>query len=179
MGVCTTQWNWIPPMALSDTAIRKIKPKDKPNKVADERGIYLLVFSQGGKLWRMKYRFDGKEKIISFGNYPDVPLARARERRDGSRKLLAAGKFRLNPGKPVVPAWNFDRMARALRIRAESLKHVPMEPIDLVVEKQNWAGGMPPASWADHLSPIPALPRLKLRRKPGLSVISGRSGGKW
>ena len=55
-------------MPLSDTAIRKIKPKDKAYKISDERGLYLLVTPSGGKLWRMKYRFDGKEKLISFGS---------------------------------------------------------------------------------------------------------------
>lgn len=82
-------------MALSDTAIRKIKPKDKQYKVADEKGLYLLVMPNGSKLWRMKYRFDGKEKLISFGAYPDVPLVRARERRNEARTLVADG---VDPG---------------------------------------------------------------------------------
>jgi integrase len=79
------------PMPLSDTAIRKIKPTDKPFKVADERGLHLLVTPSGGKLWRLKYRFEGKEKLISFGAYPDVPLVRAREKRDEARRILADG----------------------------------------------------------------------------------------
>jgi integrase len=79
------------PMPLSDTAIRKIKPTGKPFKVADERGLHLLVTPSGGRLWRLKYRIDGKEKLISFGAYPDVPLIRAREKRDEARRLLADG----------------------------------------------------------------------------------------
>lgn len=78
-------------MSLSDTAIRKIKPTGKSFKVADERGLYLLVTPSGGKLWRLKYRFEGKEKLISFGAYPDVPLVRAREKRDEARRILADG----------------------------------------------------------------------------------------
>jgi len=78
-------------MALSDTAIRKIKPTDKPYKVSDEKGLHLLVTPSGGTLWRMKYRFGGKEKLIAFGAYPDVPLVRAREKRDEARRLLADG----------------------------------------------------------------------------------------
>ncbi len=78
-------------MPLSDTAIRKIKSTEKPFKVADEKGLHLLVTPSGGKLWRMKYRFEGKEKLISFGAYPDVPLIRAREKRDEARRLLADG----------------------------------------------------------------------------------------
>jgi integrase len=79
------------PMSLSDTAIRKIKPTGKPFKMADERGLHLLVTPSGGKLWRLKYRFEGKEKLISFGAYPDVPLVRAREKRDEARRILADG----------------------------------------------------------------------------------------
>jgi hypothetical protein len=78
-------------MALSDTKIKTIKPIDKPFKLADERGLFLLVQPSGGKLWRLKYRIDGKEKLLSFGTYPDVSLADAREKRDQARKLIAAG----------------------------------------------------------------------------------------
>lgn len=78
-------------MPLSDTAIRKLKSTEKSYKVADEKGLHLLVTPSGGKLWRMKYRFEGKEKLISFGGYPDVPLIRAREKRDEARRLLADG----------------------------------------------------------------------------------------
>lgn len=78
-------------MPLSDTKIRKVKPTGKPYKVADEEGLHLLVSPSGGKLWRMKYRFNGKEKLLSFGAYPDVPLVRAREKRDEARSLIADG----------------------------------------------------------------------------------------
>ncbi|MDR3158748.1 MAG: integrase arm-type DNA-binding domain-containing protein [Zoogloeaceae bacterium] len=76
---------------LTDTAIKNAKPAEKPSKLADEKGLYLLVNPSGGKLWRMKYRFEGKEKLLSFGAYPDVSLKEARERRDEARKLLANG----------------------------------------------------------------------------------------
>lgn len=83
-------------MPLTDTAIRKLKPAEKQFKVADEKGLHLLVSPSGGKLWRLKYRFDGKEKLLSFGTYPDVPLIRAREKRDEARRLLADG---IDPGE--------------------------------------------------------------------------------
>lgn len=84
-------------MALTDTAIRtKHKPKAKPYKVADEKGLFLLIAPSGGKRWRMKYRFGGKEKLLAFGTYPDVPLIRAREKRDEARRLLADG---VDPGE--------------------------------------------------------------------------------
>jgi integrase len=78
-------------MALSDTAIRRLKPSGKPIKQADEKGLFLLVTPSGGKWWRLKYRFSGKERSLSFGTYPDVSLKEARERRDAARKLLAGG----------------------------------------------------------------------------------------
>lgn len=78
-------------MALTDTAIKKLKADDKPIKVADERGLFLLVKPSGAKLWHWKYRFQGKEKLMAIGGYPDVSLAQAREKRDDGRKLLAGG----------------------------------------------------------------------------------------
>ena len=77
-------------MALTDTAIRTVKPLDKAFKMYDEGGLFLQVTPSGGKWWRFKYRFEGKEKLLSFGTYPDVPLVDARERRDQARKLLAS-----------------------------------------------------------------------------------------
>lgn len=78
-------------MMLSDTMIRKAKPSDKPLKMADEKGMFLYVTTAGGKLWRLKYRFNGKEKLLSMGVYPDISLKDARARRDEARKLLANG----------------------------------------------------------------------------------------
>lgn len=78
-------------MALSDTKVKTIKPTDKQFKMADERGLFILVRPTGGKLWRFKYRINGKEKLLSFGTYPEVSLADAREKRDQARKVIAAG----------------------------------------------------------------------------------------
>lgn len=76
-------------MALTDTAVRNTKPGAKPAKLFDERGLFLLVTPAGGKWWRFRYKFDGKEKLLSLGVYPDVGLKDARTRRDDARKLLA------------------------------------------------------------------------------------------
>ena len=76
---------------LTDVAIRKVKPGDKPIKLADGEGLHLLITQAGGKLWRFRYRFAGKEKMLGLGGYPEVGLADARERRDLARKLLANG----------------------------------------------------------------------------------------
>lgn len=78
-------------MALTDSAIRNAKPTEKQRKVADEKGLFLLVSPSGGKWWRLKYRFGGKEKLLSLGTYPEVGLKDARERRDAARRLLADG----------------------------------------------------------------------------------------
>ena len=82
-------------MPLTDTTIKNAKPGVKPIKLSDERGMFLLVTPKGGKWWRLKYRFDGKEKLLSLGVYPDVGLKDARVRREEARKLLADG---IDPG---------------------------------------------------------------------------------
>lgn len=79
------------PKATTDAAIKNAKPRDKPWKMFAERGLFLLVQPTGGKLWRFKYRYLGKEKKLSLGRYPDVSLKTARERRDEARVILANG----------------------------------------------------------------------------------------
>lgn len=74
---------------LTNTAITNAKPSEKPYKLSDEKGLYLLVQPKGGKLFRFDYRFDSKRKTLSIGAFPEVTLAQARERRDAARKLLA------------------------------------------------------------------------------------------
>ena len=65
-------------MPLTDTAIKKGKPGPNAAKLSDGTGMYLLVTESGSKLWRWKYRADGKEKVMALGSYPDVSLAQAR-----------------------------------------------------------------------------------------------------
>lgn len=83
-------------MPLTDTAIRNAKPSGKPVRMFDAGGLYIEISTSGGKWWRFKYRFAGKEKRISLGTYPEVSLAQARVRRDDARKLLANG---VDPGE--------------------------------------------------------------------------------
>ncbi len=82
-------------MPLTDTAIRKATPAAKAARLFDGGGLYLEVSPAGGKLWRLKYRIDGKEKLLALGVYPGVALASARQKRDDARKLLADG---IDPG---------------------------------------------------------------------------------
>ncbi len=76
---------------LSNATIRTAKPREKPYKLSDGGGLHIVVQPGGGKLWRLKYRFMGKEKLLSFGPYPALPLARAREKRDEVKRLLVSG----------------------------------------------------------------------------------------
>jgi integrase len=76
-------------MPLTHAAIQNAKPAEKPIKLYDAGGLFLLVQPSGGKWWRLKYRFEKKEKLISLGTYPDVSLREAREKRDAARKKLA------------------------------------------------------------------------------------------
>ncbi len=78
-------------MPLTDTTVRNAKPADKSRKLFDKGGLYVEVAPSGGKWWRLKYRFAGKEKRLSLGTYPEVTLKEARERRDDARKLLGDG----------------------------------------------------------------------------------------
>jgi integrase len=78
-------------MALNDTAIRNAKPKTSSYKLSDGGGLFLLVNTNGSKWWRYSYRFDGKQKTISLGVYPDVTLKDARAKHGEARKILAQG----------------------------------------------------------------------------------------
>ncbi|HKX77275.1 MAG TPA: integrase arm-type DNA-binding domain-containing protein [Novosphingobium sp.] len=79
-------------MALTDVAIRNAKPGAKAIKLADGGGMFLLVTPAGGKLWRLKYRVDGREKLLAIGAYPEIGLGEARRRREEARELIALGK---------------------------------------------------------------------------------------
>src|SRR5271165_3586035 len=83
-------------MTLTDTAVRNAKPREKPYKLSDGHGLYLQVEPSGSKLWRLKYRFNEKEKRLSFGVYPGVTLAQAREQQLEARRLLGTG---IDPGE--------------------------------------------------------------------------------
>ena len=78
-------------MPLSDLTVRTAKPREKEYKLADGGGLYLLVTPAGGKLWRLKFRVDGREKKLAIGTYPAIGLSDARKRRDDAREVLAAG----------------------------------------------------------------------------------------
>lgn len=79
-------------MALTDVGIRNAKPGDKAIKLTDGAGMFLMITPAGGKLWRLKYRIDGREKLLAIGSYPEVSLSDARKRREEARAMIAQGK---------------------------------------------------------------------------------------
>jgi integrase len=83
-------------MNLTDRAVRAATPKERPYKLSDGKGLYLLIEPTGSKLWRLKYRFLGKEKKLALGSYPEVTLSQARDRQLDARRLLANG---VDPGE--------------------------------------------------------------------------------
>lgn len=81
---------------LTDTKLRTTRPTAKPRKLFNGGGLFLLVTPTGGKLWRLKYRFGGTEKLLSIGTYPEISLVEARQKREQASALLARG---VDPGE--------------------------------------------------------------------------------
>jgi integrase len=104
-------------MALTANKAKAEKPKDKPFKLSDGGGLYLLVQPNGSKYWRLDYRFAGKRKTLAVGVYPDVSLLDARDKRDKARKLLADG---IDPGenKKAVKMAGENRAANSFEVVA-------------------------------------------------------------
>lgn len=80
------------PKELTDLACRNAKSAEKPWKLHDTRGLFLLVNPNGTKWWRLRYTLAGKDGLLSLGVYPDVPLSEARKRRDEARERIALGE---------------------------------------------------------------------------------------
>lgn len=105
-------------MKLTATAVRNARPGARPVKMFDGGGLFLLINPNGSRWWRLKYRVDGKEKLISLGVYPDVGLKDARERRDEARKLIAGG---IDPGaaRKAQKASRLERAANSVEMVAK------------------------------------------------------------
>ena len=102
---------------LTDAQVRSAQPSQSPRKLFDSRGLYLHVMPNGGKYWRLNYRFQGKYKTLAFGVYPDVSLAKARERFNDAKAQLSDG---LDPGaEKIVAALTFEMVARKWYARWE------------------------------------------------------------
>ena len=105
-------------MTLTVVEIKNAKPREKPYKMTDEKGLYLLVNPNGSKLWKFKYRFSGVEKKLSFGAFPDVSLSAARDARDDARRQLANTidpgilKNSIKRSKKIADENSFEAIAR-------------------------------------------------------------------
>jgi integrase len=104
-------------MPLSDTAIKNAKPADKPYKMQDEKGMYLLVHPNGGKYFRYDYRFDGKRKTLALGTYPVTSLKEARDKRDTAKKQIDGG-IDPNENKKAVKSSKAESAANSFEIIA-------------------------------------------------------------
>jgi integrase len=166
-------------MKISDTAVRKAKPEAKPYKMADGGGMFLLVQPNGGKWWRLKFRFGGKEKLLALGVYPEVTLSEARTKREAARKLLSQG---IDPS-----AEKQEKKRENLAAAANTFEAVAIEWAE--VKANTWSAGHKELTMrtlaqdafpslgrrpiAD-ISPAELLATLRLIEKRGALEIAGR-----
>jgi len=138
---------------LTDLQIRSTKPGEKPVRLYDERGLYLEIATNGGRWWRFKYRYEGKEKLLSMGTYPDTPLKAARERRDRARALLEEGvdpseaRRAEKASRSEVVVNGFEAVARewhaTIHLGQVSAGHAARTLIRLEQDVFPWLGGLP------------------------------------
>ncbi|MGH6861857.1 MAG: tyrosine-type recombinase/integrase, partial [Phyllobacterium sp.] len=126
-------------MALTDTQVRNLKALDKAKKYSDGGGLHLLVNPTGSKLWRMHYRYEGKQKLLAFGAYPAVSLVDARKRRDAAKKHLAAGN---EPSREIKLEKRAQSLSNAMTFNVvadEFLQKVEREgKADATMIKKRW-----------------------------------------
>lgn len=162
-------------MPLTDTAVRQAKPAEKPRKLSDSGGLYLLV-NQAGKYWRWKYRHGGKEKVMALGVYPDVTLAQARERHQVGRKLLTSGVDPMADRKQQASApaaTTFEQAARqwwAHWFPSRSTRHANYVlrrlEADVFPEIGGMpAGGIPASAFRDTIKKIEARGALDIAKR--------------
>jgi integrase len=157
---------------LTDAALRRIKSGERPVRVFDGGGLYLEVSPAGGKLWRWKYRFAGKEKRLALGAYPEVGLKDARDKRDEARRLLASGadpsiaRRALRASRAVNAQNGFEAIAREWHIHVHVPKvsaiHAARTLTRLERDIFPWVGAVPVAEVTAPLL-LQALRRIEAR----------------
>ncbi len=126
-------------MPLSFAAVNKVKGREKPYKLADERGLHLLVSPQGGRYWRLNYRFDEKYRTIALGVFPDVSLAGARTQREEARRILASGGDPSAKRKEAIAEVEFEATTSFKVVAQEWLEKREREGLGgVTVAKAKW-----------------------------------------
>jgi integrase len=171
-------------MPLTDTAIRTAKPAERRQTLFDGGGLYLVINPNGSKLWRLKYRFEKKEKLLSFGAYPAIGLKDARERRDEARKLLAHG---VDPGaarkaqkraRQELAVNSFEAIARewfAVWRADKAESHSSKVIVRLEKDVFPWIGGRPIAELSENAQEV--LSVLRRIESRGTLDTAHRAGG--
>ena len=154
-------------MSLTDVSLRRLKPDAKPYRQSDGGGLFVEVRPNGSKLWRLAYRFEGKQKLLAFGAYPDVTLGRAREKRQEAKALLADG---IDPSAKAKA----DKQAR-LAITEHTFRNISAELVDklrkegkagVTLKKKQWLLDMAIRDFGDQpIEEIDAPRILKTLRK--------------
>jgi integrase len=126
-------------MPLTDVSIRAAKHGAKPIKLADERGLFLLLQPSGAKLWRLKFRINGKEKKLGLGQYPEVSLKDARRKRDDARSMIAAGRDPVEEKRQNALIAKIASNNTFELVAAEYLEKASREGREAVtIKKSNW-----------------------------------------
>jgi len=154
-------------MPLTDIQVRQLGPRENDYKKADGGGLYVQVQCTGSKLWRLRYRFDGKENVLSFGPYPAVSLARARELRTEAKSLLADG---IDPSAHAK-----EKRARTFALTEHTFEKISAELVaklrkegkaEITLKKKQWLLDMASDDFGDRpLTTISAADILATLRK--------------
>ncbi|MEP3629713.1 MAG: integrase arm-type DNA-binding domain-containing protein [Hyphomicrobiales bacterium] len=158
-----------PTMPLTDVKVKNLKSRDKPYKVSDFDGLFVLVNPSGSKLWRFKYRIYGKEKLLSIGAYPEISLAQAREVRDEARKHVATGndpsqiKKERRIREMEIHGQTFAKVADAYltKLEREGRRPATLKKNQWLLAKANSAFGQEPLSKISSATVLAALKKVE------------------